>query len=53
MVKLDGLARLVVKLLPYRVRYWTVIMAAAKATTGPYSHEEAPGVTITKILQRM
>lgn len=38
--------------LPRRVVYWAMIRGAAHATTGPWGHEETPGVTITELLQR-
>lgn len=44
---------LLTNLIPYRLRYWIVIRAAADATTGKWGHVEAPAVNIMQVLERM
>jgi hypothetical protein len=41
------------RLVPRKLRYYVVINAAADASTGEWSHVEAPAVTIADILKRM
>jgi hypothetical protein len=50
---MDELLYRLTYLLPYKLRYWIVIRAAADATTGEWGHTEAPGVNIIQILERM
>lgn len=42
-----------VKRLPRWVRYYTVVSAAAEATTGQYSDTVVPELTTTELIQRM
>jgi hypothetical protein len=41
------------RLIPYKLRYYVVINAAADATTGEWSHVESTAVNIADILKRM
>jgi hypothetical protein len=51
---LDKLARFVAwHLVPYRVRYWIVIRAGADASTGEWSSQKVPDLTVMDTLKRM
>jgi len=39
--------------IPYKLRYWTVIRAWADASSGKYGHVEAPAVLVADALNRM
>jgi hypothetical protein len=39
--------------LPYKLRYWTVIRAAADATSGKWGNIEPSTVTAFEVLDRM
>ena len=39
--------------LPRRLRYWSVIVAGAEATTGQYSDTEVPSLTLMEALMRI
>jgi hypothetical protein len=39
--------------IPRWLRYWVVIVAAAEATTGPYSDTEVPALTLDLFLKRI
>jgi hypothetical protein len=41
------------RLIPYKLRYYVVINAACDATTGEWSHVEAPAVNVSDMLKRM
>lgn len=48
----ERLTRWIAWHLPHEVVMWATIRASSNATTGPWGHEEAPGVTLDKILKR-
>jgi hypothetical protein len=42
-----------VRRIPYRIRYWVIILAWADATQGQWSDQEVPGVYAHQLLERM
>jgi hypothetical protein len=48
----EQLVRNIVWKLPHSLVYWSCIRVCANATTGAFSSEEAPGVTLDQILRR-
>ena len=48
----DRVARWLVWHMPRRLVYWAAIRLAVDATTGNYSTQEVPALTVTDALQR-
>jgi hypothetical protein len=42
-----------VRRIPYKVRYWVIMLAWADATQGEWSDQEVPAVTPFQLLERM
>lgn len=50
---MDKIYQIIAKWVPRKLRYFIVIDAWAKATTGKYSSQEATGLTVEEILKRI
>lgn len=50
--KRERVARFAARLLPRRVAYWAAIRVGVHATTGKYSNQVVPELTIGEMLER-